>query len=696
MLFRHYASPLEPSRLSSRIRRLNASLLVTASLLLPFAGQANTPPLTEANTAQTLTYESAETATDNTDPVKIFGEWRQRLSQGEHHVWKDYLAPLQGQPLFAYLQYLQLTAELSDFSADDLLQYGSYDRSVAFMEVWPDMHVTDNLNRQLIRRLGKEQQWQRLLNLAIDSPPTDIRCLQLRAEYQLAKRAKSAIFADAKKIWLRGASQPNRCDPLFALLKEQGQLNSRDIQQRARNAIISGNISLAKWLNKQLPKQEQASLKTWFQLRDDPKRLKHLLTQIKTQDRIELSRHAMHWLAGRHPDEAEALWGRFISYANPSEPKKAALWRRLALKAARDNHPKAVRWLQQTQLADSDSYGWGWYMRALINQQAWPALAAMADRQLDVDSSTRRGIQYWSAMALNELGLQMDANRQLRQLATERHWYGMLAADQLQLAYPAPDPLPASDPVNRSLLLSHINARRARDLHKAGLEWLARGEWSQLMKTIPASLHQEAALFARDIDWPSMASRTQAVYTPLHVSETLFPFAWAPLVEAAAEEHQILPSHIWSQMRSESLFMPDAGSGAGAIGLMQLMPATAKSMGKEMKLRNWRRLPLRQPATNIHLGSKYIAKMLERFDNQLILATAAYNAGPHRVDRWLQEREYQDPTLWAEMIPFTETRGYVQRTLYHFAMYQRRIDNKAVRLSRLLDIEMPFAVAHRE
>ena len=687
----HYASPLSRPRHPTRIVFAKPRWLVgLIALLMAFATHANTPSFSEQTISPSPSKQSPA------DSVKTFMEWRQRLSNGEHHVWKDYLGPLQGQPLFAYLQYLQLNAELSDFSGEELEQYGSYDRSIAFMEVWPEIHVADNLNRQLIRRLGKEQQWRRLLDQAIDSPPTDIRCLQLRAEYALASRPKSAIFADAKKIWLRGASQPNRCDPIFAQLKEQGQLRPRDLQQRARNAIVSGNLSLAKWLNKQLNKHDQDNLKPWFQLRADPRRLKHLLTQIKTQDRLELSRHAMHWLAGRYPDEAEALWNKFVGYAKPSEPKKAALWRRLALKAARDNHPNAVRWLQQTQLADSDSYGWGWYMRALINNQAWPALAAMADRQLDVDSSTRRGIQYWSAMALNELGLQMDANRLLRPLAKERHWYGMLAADQLRQDYPAPDPLPKSDPINRSLLLSHINARRARDLHHAGLNWLARGEWSQLMKTIPNTLHQEAALFARDIDWPSMASRTQAVFTPSHVSETLFPFAWEDLVAAAAEEHQILRSHIWSQMRSESLFMPDAGSGAGAVGLMQLMPATAKSMGREMKLRNWRRLPLRQPATNIHLGSKYIAKMLERFDNQIILAAAAYNAGPHRVDRWLAQREYNDPTLWAEMIPFTETRGYVQRTLYHFAMYQRRIDDKPVRLSQLLDIDMPFAVANRE
>lgn len=658
-----------------------------AGLLLPLNAASNTelsPPL------------EAQKSNTSQDSVAIFREWRDRLRQGDFEAWKSYLKPLQGKPLFSYLQYLQLNAELSQFSSQQLADENTFDRSVAFMEVWPELHISDNLNRQLIRRIGKEQDWQRLLRVNIDSPPTDIRCLRLIAQHETQPATRKQTLKEAKKIWLRGSSQPNRCDAIFAKLTERKLLKPRDFQQRARNAIIKGDLGLARWLNKQLTKHEQQALQPWFKLRSEPRELEYLLSQIRTQDRAELARHGMHWLAGKHPDEAAALWNRFIAYAKPSDSQQQALWRRLALKAARDHNPKATQWLSTTQLADDDSFGWGWHMRALLEAQDWKALSALGERSLKVDNSTRRGIQYWSAIALSKLGFQSDADRRLAVLAKDRHWYGMLAADLLHQDYPAPDPLPKTDPVNRSLVLSYIEARRARDLHLAGLDWLARGEWAQLIKTLPKSLRQEAALLAHEIDWPSMAARTQAVYTSTNPVETLFPFAWQPLVEAAAEEHQILSAHIWSQMRSESLYMPDAGSGAGAIGLMQLMPATAKSMGKEMKLRNWRSLPLQQPATNIHLGSKYIAKMLARFDDQIILAAAAYNAGPHRVDRWLEARELTDPTIWTEMIPFTETRGYVQRTLYHFAMYQRRIDDKQVRLSRLLDIELPFAVARGE
>ena len=92
--------------------------------------------------------------------VKIFSEWQQRLQVGEHSAWKDYVAHFQGKPLFPYLQYLQLTAELSDWKLQFLEEEGTFERVRAFLEVWPQLAISDNLRRQWIRRLGKEKRWQ--------------------------------------------------------------------------------------------------------------------------------------------------------------------------------------------------------------------------------------------------------------------------------------------------------------------------------------------------------------------------------------------------------------------------------------------------------------------------------------------------------------------------------------------------------
>jgi soluble lytic murein transglycosylase len=619
------------------------------------------------------------------DDAARFSEWQQRLQKGEHEAWKEYLPYFQGKPLFPYLQYMQLTAELSDWSLATIEEAGSFERTRAFLDVWPELPVSDNLRRQWIRRLGKEQHWQALLKVDITEPPTDISCLRLRAEYQLGSRKQQKkTLAKAKSVWLVGRSQPKRCDALFALLKQHKKLDSNDYLERAKNALALGEVNFARWLNKQLPSAQKQKLKPWFSLYNDPSKLAGLLKQTATPDRQRLANVTMRRLARQQPQQAAELFARYVSFSKPDPNLKQSLWRRLAIFGASDYHPKAQAWFDRAQLQANDSLAWGWYMRSALANKDWPAIMEIASKPLELDRKTRLGLRYWQAVAAEKLGRQEFAEDSFKQLSVERDWYGYLAADQLGLDYAAPEELPRSDAIQRGLLMSFTQARRARDLKRAKLEWLARGEWLALMKVIPNTLHQEAALLALELNWPSMAARTQAVHTSRHPDETLFPTPWQRLVSAAEKTHGVKASHIWSQMRAESLFMPDARSGVGASGLMQLMPKTAENVGKRLKLDNWRRLPLRDPATNIQLGARYIAEMLEQFDERIPLAVAAYNAGPHRVAKWLEERPYNDPVLWIEQIPFSETRRYVQRSLYFHVRYDARLGSPSRTVSELL------------
>lgn len=131
--------------------------------------------------------------------------------------------------------------------------------------------------------------------------------------------------------------------------------------------------------------------------------------------------------------------------------------------------------------------------------------------------------------------------------------------------------------------------------------------------------------------------------------------------------------------RQESEFNTRAVSSSGARGLMQLMPATAKAVSRRQKLR-YRRAKLFDPTYNLRLGTAYLGGLLNRFGGSYIMAVAAYNAGPHRVRRWV--KEYGDPRRtnvdvvdWVESIPFTETRNYVQRVMENLQIFRVRISN---------------------
>ncbi|WP_162913356.1 lytic transglycosylase domain-containing protein [Rhodospirillaceae bacterium SYSU D60014] len=148
---------------------------------------------------------------------------------------------------------------------------------------------------------------------------------------------------------------------------------------------------------------------------------------------------------------------------------------------------------------------------------------------------------------------------------------------------------------------------------------------------------------------------------------------------------RLLPEHtgpedalILAVMRQESVFAVDAVSHAGARGLMQLMPATARHVARKLKLPYDRKQLTRDPILNIKLGSAYLSQMVERFSGSYLLAIAAYNAGPSRVVEWM--RVYGDPREpgidaidWIESIPFSETRNYVQRVLENLQVYRHRL-----------------------
>ena len=139
--------------------------------------------------------------------------------------------------------------------------------------------------------------------------------------------------------------------------------------------------------------------------------------------------------------------------------------------------------------------------------------------------------------------------------------------------------------------------------------------------------------------------------------------------------------------------MQDARSRAGALGLMQLMPATARGQAKRMKIRSPQTRDLMSPDTNIQLGAGYLGLVYERLDQHPVLATAAYNAGPHRVRKWLPDRDLP-ADIWVETIPFSETRGYVQRVMTYTAIYQSRLGETPTRLSeRMRPVAGAAAVA---
>jgi soluble lytic murein transglycosylase len=227
---------------------------------------------------------------------------------------------------------------------------------------------------------------------------------------------------------------------------------------------------------------------------------------------------------------------------------------------------------------------------------------------------------------------------------------------------------------------------RARQLAAAGLPDLALSELSQGRNDYPDG--DKILSYALSRIYQSKEDHLSAITTlrrafpdysdlpssllPNELWDIFFPVRHLRIIKENAAGHDLDPNLILALIRQESAFQESACSSADARGLMQILPATGRSLAREARISRFAVSMLYQPETNIALGTRHLATLLQRYGGRVELALAAYNAGHGRVDRWLQEFGDSDLTEFVERIPFSETRGYVKQVLSSKAHYELR------------------------
>jgi len=225
---------------------------------------------------------------------------------------------------------------------------------------------------------------------------------------------------------------------------------------------------------------------------------------------------------------------------------------------------------------------------------------------------------------------------------------------------------------------------RARELFRVGQDGRGRSEWETAVASLPPEEKLQAAILAQRWDWHSRAIAAAASVEEYDDLALRYPLPFLNTFERYSAEARIPPHWAYGVARSESLFMRDVRSRAGAIGLMQLMPATGRKVAKQIRLPYSGLNTLTDPQNNIRLGTTYLGQMADRYGGNRVLATAAYNAGPRRVDEWLPASGTLDARVWIENIPFNETRQYVRRVLEAETIFHWRMTGQTRRLSDTL------------
>lgn len=310
-----------------------------------------------------------------------------------------------------------------------------------------------------------------------------------------------------------------------------------------------------------------------------------------------------------------------------------------------------------------------WRTRAAILAKSWPnVLSSIAS--MEADSKKESVWRYWYAQGLKHSGRKKDSLVVLESLTKQPDFYGLLAAEEIGITPPNIHEHHEADSATIQAFSARPEMERIKALYKAGMWVEGALEWNLLLRKAESGRCFSAAILAKNmglLDRQISFSERAVDHFDLQVR---YPATFQSEVMASAKEFNVHPEWIWGVIRQESRFVTNAVSVAGAIGLMQLMPSTAKRVAKEVGMSpSFTREKMAEPGMNIKLGTAELGRLFHTFNNNSILVIAAYNAGQGRARQWRSRIGDVDGTVFTELIPFDETRDYVKRVLSNYIMY---------------------------
>jgi len=568
-----------------------------------------------------------------------------------------------------------------------------------FLTRYADLPFSERLRGEWLKKLGKQQDWEAFFDQYPHYNREDIavQCYALLGK-SIAEGVGTEIATQTKKLWLTTADLPSTCNPLFDEMQKAGVLGADELWERFRLALQNGKLPLAKSIAARMADFDAKALKLLdianqtpkVLLDDSPKQLKtgrkkstgKISVSFKTREGIEINLFALDRLARSNVEESvellEQLQNRF------SSADRAFAWGRIGYHAARMHNPKALEYYTLAKNTSLDKEQLAWKTRAALRVQDWntvdTAISAMSS-----DQQQEGAWRYWKARALNEKGLTVEANKIWGPLSRERHYYGWLAAEEIDSAISNAEQEYKVSDTEVTAIASQPAIKRALELQRLDMRWEAKAEWVWATRSYDDKQLLAAAEYAIRQQWYDIAITTADNTRQLHDFSLRYPTPYRDLFRAAAQNEGIDEAWIYGLARQESRFMHFAKSGVGAAGLMQVMPATAKWAAKRMGINGYSNDLIHDLNTNVGIGTYYIRYTFELMNGQAVMATAAYNAGPSRAKRWLAS-EPLEAAIYIETIPFAETRNYVQKVMANAQMYAPRLGRSALSLKSRLGI----------
>ena len=605
------------------------------------------------------------------------------------------IKPKSEHPLASYIFYWWASANLA--AANTFAVTGA-SAIQAFLANNSDTSLADSLRRDWLRALGVADRWD-LFNPAFAQLITDdaeVTCHSWR--YRLSQNDREAV-SEAKAFWNTGKAAPDACYTVFQAINDTNTLSADDVWLRVRllleNKLVNDARRSAAYA-KNLPANFERATAS---INLDPRSyLSREKPDAKSRPSVELYLFAVTRLARDDPSGAAALLERNANYLSTADRSYA--WAQVGQYGGMQHEPDTLDWFlraQDTPLNDTQAV---WKARAALRLGKWPQVRSAI---LAMSASERRepSWRYWLARSLeNSLGKSQpaDANnaayptanetiteqiKKLKEpLARENNFYALLAAEELGItAHPnwqGYKPAPAEV----DAMAARAGMKRILALYRLELKPEGLREWQFTTRLFNDQELLAAAEVARRSNIPDRAISAADRTVVLHDFSQRYPIPYRDALKPSAENQQLDEAWVYGLIRQESRFMADVKSRVGAMGLMQLMPATAAWVAKQAGMKKFSVGQALDVPINLTLGTFYLRHVLDDLGHP-VLATAAYNAGPGRARRWRAETPLEG-AIYAETIPFAETRDYVKKVMANKWYYRNRFGGTPIKLAEIM------------
>lgn len=580
-------------------------------------------------------------------------------------------------PLYGWVEYAGLRRNIDTVTASRVNEFLQRHRgqavAMAFREIW-------------LAAAARREDWRAFLaawDPAITS--TSLRCAHLDARQALG-RTDAQWTGEAQALWRgTGKALPAGCDAPLAVLAAKGGLTPALVWERIDKAAAEGEAAVMRSAARRLPGADQALATDYAAFIEavHPR----AMDWPKTPRSRLIASLGLAKLAKTAPDAAEAQLPRHVEALGFNEADRGRVLYQIALWTVASYLPESARRLNAVPAAAYDERLHEWRVREAMARSDWRAALAGIRQMGDAQRADSRW-QYFEARLAELTGDKAGAQAKYRSAARAPEFHGFLAADRINSPYALCPALPTDTAAAKTAIARDPAIVRAMGLYKLDRDGWAVREWDDALarfndtqRRIAVEVAQANGWFDRAVFALGKDAAGNRKPDEMQLYGLRFPLHHDAIIRREAARNRIDPAWVAAEIRAESVFDPQARSGANAMGLMQVLPSTGAAVARRIG-RPWTGAPsLYEPATNIALGTAYLRQMLDEYGGEPYSAIAGYNAGPAPLNRWKSQRPGMDPDFWIETISYKETREYVARVLAFSVIYDWRLGGDALRLS---------------